>query len=484
MSRCIEEGDLPAIDLNHRSADVLSDAAGLPGRHIGLADGIQQGSLAVVYMAHNADNRRSGNHIRLILLVLLEKLGDYIHLLLLLAEHVKLHCNLFRLVIVDLLVQSHDLPFKEKLLHDDRGLELHLVGQFPDRQSLRQSDGLDILHLGLFLLGLGHDKCSLSGLWRFLLAVLLPVSLVEPVVLVRCLILLPVVGGLCLDRGIKGRPSAVPAASAAVAVSSGVPIVVPAAASKAALAAESALTAAISVSSEAALTAAVTASSKTALAAAVAISSKALASSVAISSEALAAAVPVSSKALAAAVSAVTVPSETLAAAIPVSSEALAAAVPAVSVSSETLAAAVPAVTVPSEVLAAAVTASSEALAAAVTAVTVPSETLAAAVPAVTVPSEVLAAAVTASSLACVLPAAGRVLARRSILGCRSALNARRAGLLRRAPDILTVFRGLGLYWLLRLICCSLGRLDLLGLNLLRLNLLRLNLLSCRLLGL
>ena len=108
MSRRIQEGNLLSVNLNHVSADVLGNAARLAGCHIGLTDGIQKGGFAVVNMAHNADYRRSGNHIRLVLLVFLQKLLDDVHLHFLLAEDIVLHGNLFRLVVINLLVQRHD----------------------------------------------------------------------------------------------------------------------------------------------------------------------------------------------------------------------------------------------------------------------------------------------------------------------------------------------------------------------------------------
>ena len=57
MSGRIKEGNLAVIDLDDRCTDMLCDAAGLPGSHIGLADCIQKGSLAVVNMAHDTHNR-------------------------------------------------------------------------------------------------------------------------------------------------------------------------------------------------------------------------------------------------------------------------------------------------------------------------------------------------------------------------------------------------------------------------------------------
>ena len=55
----VDEGDLLAVALDLVGADVLGDAAGLAGDHIGLADGVEQRRLAVVDVAHDGDHRRT-----------------------------------------------------------------------------------------------------------------------------------------------------------------------------------------------------------------------------------------------------------------------------------------------------------------------------------------------------------------------------------------------------------------------------------------
>ena len=42
-------------------ADVLGDAAGLAGDHVGVADAVEQLGLAVVDVAHDGDDRRAGS---------------------------------------------------------------------------------------------------------------------------------------------------------------------------------------------------------------------------------------------------------------------------------------------------------------------------------------------------------------------------------------------------------------------------------------
>ena len=59
VARRVEEGDLLALDLHLIGADVLGDAAGLAGDHVGRADGVEQLGLAVVDVAHDRDDRRA-----------------------------------------------------------------------------------------------------------------------------------------------------------------------------------------------------------------------------------------------------------------------------------------------------------------------------------------------------------------------------------------------------------------------------------------
>ena len=49
----VEEGDRPFVVVNLVRADVLGDAAGLAGGHLGLADGVEQRGLAVIDVAHD-----------------------------------------------------------------------------------------------------------------------------------------------------------------------------------------------------------------------------------------------------------------------------------------------------------------------------------------------------------------------------------------------------------------------------------------------
>ena len=209
MSRCIQEGDLLAVLLNHIGADMLGDSSGLLCRHIRLADGIEKGGLSVVNVSHNTYNRRTLHHILLVLLILSEELLDHIDLFLLLAEDVKFHGDLFSLVVINLLVDGDNGSLKEQLLYNHGRLHLHLLSQLLDGDNLRQNNGLYFLCLRLFLL-LRHDEGSLSGLSssaRLCAKLLLAVRPAVLVVLV--IVLIVVLALLCIllllnNRSVKG----------------------------------------------------------------------------------------------------------------------------------------------------------------------------------------------------------------------------------------------------------------------------------------
>src|SRR4029453_16036460 len=62
VARGVDEGHQPAVGARPDlvGADVLGDAAGLAGDHVGVADGVQQLGLAVVDVAHDGHDRRAG----------------------------------------------------------------------------------------------------------------------------------------------------------------------------------------------------------------------------------------------------------------------------------------------------------------------------------------------------------------------------------------------------------------------------------------
>ena len=96
VARCVEERQLPAVDLGLVGADVLRDPAGLGVDDRGLADRVEQGRLAVVDVAHDRHDRRPRDErllgvverLRLCLVVVgvldrhlaVELEGDHLHL--------------------------------------------------------------------------------------------------------------------------------------------------------------------------------------------------------------------------------------------------------------------------------------------------------------------------------------------------------------------------------------------------------------------
>ena len=69
----IQEGDEAVVDLDLICTDGLSDAAGLACGDVGLADSVQDTGLAVVNVAHDADDRGTGDEIVLRILLLGEQ---------------------------------------------------------------------------------------------------------------------------------------------------------------------------------------------------------------------------------------------------------------------------------------------------------------------------------------------------------------------------------------------------------------------------
>jgi hypothetical protein len=163
MSRRVEERDILVVDGYHGSTDVLRDTACLAVRHTGGTDGIQQGSLTMVNVTHDADNRRSGNHRGLVLFFLFEEFLDHVYFFFKLCNDIVLQCDLLCFLKVDLMVYGNHHAFHEKFLNDHRRLDLHLLCQLTDRHFLRKCDLLD-LRLLFFLLRL---YCRfLKSLWK------------------------------------------------------------------------------------------------------------------------------------------------------------------------------------------------------------------------------------------------------------------------------------------------------------------------------
>ena len=150
MARRIQEGDILSVDRNHRSTDMLGDTTCLTVCYMGITDRIQQRSFTMIYVSHNTDNGRTGNHILFILFFLTKQFLDYINLFFCLRNNIIIQCNLLGLFKVDFMVHSHHDSFQEQLLHNYGRLHLHLLSQLTNCQFLRKCDLLYFLFL-LFL---------------------------------------------------------------------------------------------------------------------------------------------------------------------------------------------------------------------------------------------------------------------------------------------------------------------------------------------
>ena len=170
------------MDLHLIGVDVLGDAAGLAGRHVGVADIVQQTGLAVVDMTHDHHNGSAGHQILFLILMVVDQLfldGDH-HFLLHLAAHF-LGNDGGGVEVDHLAERGHDTVLHQALDHLCAGL-LHAAGQLAHADLVGDLHGdggvLDDLQpqlthaVGLLLLALvGHGAVlALLGVAEFLLA--------------------------------------------------------------------------------------------------------------------------------------------------------------------------------------------------------------------------------------------------------------------------------------------------------------------------
>ena len=147
MARSVQEGDGAAVDLHGVSANVLGDAAGLTGGHIGMADIVQQRGLAVVNVTHNYHNGGAADQLLFLVLMIVDQplLNGDDDFLLHLATH--FHGHQSGGVIIDHVGDRGKNAQLEQLLNDLGGGFLHTGGQ------LAHGDLVRDLHLQLLLLG-------------------------------------------------------------------------------------------------------------------------------------------------------------------------------------------------------------------------------------------------------------------------------------------------------------------------------------------
>ena len=196
VARGVQEGDEVVPHLDLISADGLGDAAGLARGDVGLADGVQDAGLAVVDVAHDADDRRTCHQIGLVVLLLDEQPlldGDVDLVLHLGAE---LLGDQGGGVEVDHVVDGVHLAHLHALGNDLAGLLLEAGGQLADGDLVGDGD-LQLCVAGLFQLDALHP-----------LGLGLPLALLELLALalgpLAELLLVALRGGLAAVLGVLG----------------------------------------------------------------------------------------------------------------------------------------------------------------------------------------------------------------------------------------------------------------------------------------
>ena len=121
VSRSIQEYDLLSVDSHLGSADMLRNSTRLRSRHVGLSYGVKQGSLSVVDVTHDGNNRRSRAQI---LFVILEKFKSFFFQFFFHVSDGNLNTQLLRQnhnrIFIDVLIDiGHNTQFHQ--CHDDLG---------------------------------------------------------------------------------------------------------------------------------------------------------------------------------------------------------------------------------------------------------------------------------------------------------------------------------------------------------------------------
>src|SRR5215469_16353480 len=155
VTRGVDEGDLAVrpvhLGRDLVGADVLGDAARLPGHHVGVPDGVEQLGLAVVDMAHDRHHRRPRLQVSALALVLTELDVEGLQQLpvLLLGGDdldvvVELGAEQMQGLVVHRLGGGHHLAEVEEHL-DERGrVHPDLVGEVTQRRAPGQPDDLAV----------------------------------------------------------------------------------------------------------------------------------------------------------------------------------------------------------------------------------------------------------------------------------------------------------------------------------------------------
>ena len=142
VTRGIEEGNNALRGFDMVGADVLGNAAGFAGGHLGLANVIEQRGLAVVDVAHHCHHRRPGFGLAINGAAGLQQiLGTFGPAFLDRVAQLR-HDNGGRVAVEHLIDGHHRAEFHQGL--DDLGrLDGHLLGQFRHRDGLGQNHFMD-----------------------------------------------------------------------------------------------------------------------------------------------------------------------------------------------------------------------------------------------------------------------------------------------------------------------------------------------------
>lgn len=141
MSRRIEECNVPPVYLHAVSTDMLRDAARFARGNIRMANGIEQGGLAVVDVAHNNHDRRPGNKILIVVLAVVDNTffdGDDDFLFYLRME---LHSDKRRRIEINYIVDRNHGTHHKQLLDDLGRRCLQAQRQFADGNFVRDGYG-------------------------------------------------------------------------------------------------------------------------------------------------------------------------------------------------------------------------------------------------------------------------------------------------------------------------------------------------------
>ena len=143
VARCIEERDHALVGRDRVRADVLRDTASFTRSHLGMADVIEQGGLAVVDVSHDRHDRCTPYLVAAFLNFFGQQLLVHLGRIDRLRHVTELFDDERRRVLVDNLVDRHHGAHVEQDLDDFITLDRHCLGQIGNRNTVRNLDLAD-----------------------------------------------------------------------------------------------------------------------------------------------------------------------------------------------------------------------------------------------------------------------------------------------------------------------------------------------------